>query len=237
MPRHVLITGGSRGIGRALVRQFTAQGDLTAFTYLNSEEEAASLRAETGALAYRCDSRKENEVQDTCGRILSLFHTLDVLVINAGTSLYQTLEATSFEEWQNQLNIHLTGAFLFTRALLHSLREKKGAVVAVSSVWGQTGGSGEAAYSAAKAGLIGLTKAMAKEAAPLVRFNCIAPGIIDTEMLNRFSPDERNDLCSLVPLERLGTPEDVARTAAFLCSENASYITGQVLAVNGGMYI
>ncbi len=158
-------------------------------------------------------------------------------MINAGTSLYQTLESTSCSEWQNQLDIHLTGAYLFTRALLPSLRDRKGAVVYISSVWGQAGGSGEAAYSAAKAGLIGLTKAMAKEAAPLVRFNCIAPGIIDTEMLNRFSQEEKNGLTSLVPLERLGKPEDVAKAAVFLCSEDASYITGQTLAVNGGMYI
>ncbi len=237
MPRHVLITGGSRGIGRALVKAFAAQGDLTAFTYLRSEEVAASLRAETGALPYRCDSRSEEEVIITCRKILSLFHTLDALVINAGTSLYETLEGTTLSEWQDQLNVHLTGAYLFTRELLPALREKKGAVVYISSVWGQSGGSNEAAYSAAKAGLIGLMKAMAKEAAPLVRFNCVAPGIIDTEMLNHFSPKEKEGLSSLVPLERLGTPEDVAKAALFLCSDNASYITGQTLAVNGGMYI
>ena len=237
MPRHVLITGGSRGIGRALVRQFTSQGDLTAFTYLNSEAEAASLKAETGALSYRCDSRLESDVLKTSGQVLSLFHTLDALIINAGTSLYQTLESTSFPEWQNQMDIHLTGAYLFTRALLPALREKKGTVVYISSVWGQTGGSGEAAYSAAKAGLIGLTKAMAKEAAPLVRFNCIAPGIIQTDMMARFSQEEKDSLRSLIPLDRFGMPEDVAKAAAFLCSDSASYITGQTLAVNGGMYI
>ena len=237
MPRHVLITGGSRGIGRALVKAFAAQGDLTAFTYLQSDEAASALRAETGALPYRCDSRSEEEVIITCRKILSLFHTLDALVINAGTSLYKTLEGTAFPEWQDQLNVHLTGAYLFTRELLPALREKKGAVVYISSVWGQTGGSNEAAYSAAKAGLIGLMKAMAKEAAPLVRFNCVAPGIIDTEMLNHFSQEEKEGLSSLVPLERLGTPEDVAKAALFLCSDNASYITGQTLAVNGGMYI
>ena len=237
MPRHVLITGGSRGIGRAIVRRFAAQGDLTAFTYLNSEEEAQSLRAETGALPLRCDSRLETDVQAACGRVLSLFHTLDALVINAGTSLYQILESTSLAQWEDQLNVHLTGAFLFTRALLPALREKKGAVVFISSVWGEAGGSGEAAYSAAKAGLIGLTKAMAREAAPLVRFNCIAPGVIDTGMLDRFSLEEKDDIRSAVPLERFGRPEDVAGAAAFLCSEDASYITGQTLSVNGGMYM
>ena len=237
MPRHVLITGGSRGIGRALVKAFSAQGDLTAFTYLKCEEAAASLHVETGALPYRCDSRSEEEVRKVCKKILSLFHTLDVLVINAGTSLYETLEATGFPEWQDQMNVHLTGAYLFTRELLPALRKKKGAVVYISSVWGQTGGSNEAAYSAAKAGLIGLMKAMAKEAAPLVRFNCVAPGIIDTEMLDHFSREEKNGLRSLIPLERLGKPEDVAKAAVFLCSEDALYITGQTLAVNGGMYI
>lgn len=236
MPRHILITGGSRGIGREIVRQFAAQGDLAAFTYLNSEEEAQALRAQTGALPFRCDSRNETEVRKTCSRVLALFHTLDALIVNAGTSLYRVLEDTDLPEWQNQLDVHLTGAFLFTRFLLPSLREKKGAVVYISSVWGQSGGSGEAAYSAAKAGLIGLTKAMAREAAPLVRFNCIAPGIIDTEMLNRFTQEEKEALRSSVPLERFGTPQDVAKAAVFLCSEDASYITGQTLAVNGGLY-
>lgn len=237
MPRHILIAGGSRGIGAAMVRRFSRQGDLTAFTYLKSEQEAQTLARETGALAYPCDSRDEAQVKDTCRRVLSLFHTLDALVVNAGTALYRVLEDTSLPEWEDQLAVHLTGAFLFARETLPALREKQGAAVFVSSVWGQTGGSNEAAYSAAKAGLIGLMKAMAKEAAPLVRFNCVAPGIIDTEMLNHFSQEEKEGLSSLVPLERLGTPEDVAKAALFLCSDNASYITGQTLAVNGGMYI
>ncbi len=237
MPRHVLITGASRGIGQALVRKFAAQGDLAAFTYLNSAEAARDLCAQTGALAFQCDSRSEADVKSTCKKLLSLFHTLDALVINAGTSLYQVLEATSLSEWQDQLNVHMTGAFLFIRELLPALREKRGAVVCVSSVWGQAGGSGEAAYSAAKAGMIGLTRAMAREAAPLVRFNCVAPGIIDTEMLNHFTPGEKEGLKALVPLERLGRPDEVAAAVSFLCSDEAAYITGQTLAVNGGMYI
>ena len=237
MPRHILIAGGSRGIGAAMVRRFSRQGDLTAFTYLKSEQEAQTLARETGALAYPCDSRDEAQVKDTCRRVLSLFHTLDALVVNAGTALYRVLEDTSLPEWEDQLSIHLTGAFLFARETLPALREKQGAAVFVSSVWGQTGGSAETAYSAAKAGLIGLTRALAKEAAPHVRVNCIAPGMIHTDMLSRFSSDEQEDLLAQIPLERFGEPAEVAAAAAFLCSPDARYITGQVLAVNGGQYI
>ena len=235
MPRYVLITGGSRGIGRAAVRRFCAEGACVAFTYLKNREDALSLSRETGALAFPCDSRDERQVQSTCEKVLRLFHGLDVLVLNAGTALYRVLEATEYTEWQDQLDTHLTGAYLFLRELLPALREKRGAAVLVSSVWGQLGGAGEAAYSAAKAGLIGLTKALAREEAPLVRVNCVSPGIIATDMLSRFSDEEKAELFRTIPMERPGTPEEAAAAICFLCSEDASYITGQVLSVNGGM--
>ncbi len=236
MPKKIIITGGSSGIGEALVRRFSADGWIVAFTYLNHETEAKAIAQETGALCYRCDVRSEENVLATVGEMLRLLHHADGLINNAGIAQRSLLEQMTAAEWDDMMNTHLRGSFLWMRALLPELRTMKGAVLNISSIWGQTGAACEAAYSAAKAGLIGLTRAMAKEAAPDVRVNAIAPGVIDTPMLNGFSESELEKLRLSVPLERIGSPEDVAEAAAFLMSGAASYITGQVLAVNGGLF-
>ena len=237
MPKHVVITGGSSGIGATLVRRFAADGSLVAFTYHTHAEEARALASETGALAFPCDVRNEGEVQSASEAILRLFHRADVLINNAGTAQREVLEAMTLAQWDDQMAVHLRGAFLWSRALLPGLRETRGAIVNIASIWGEVGAACETAYSAAKAGLIGLTKALAKEAAPEVRVNAVAPGVIQTPMIAGFTPGELENLEHQIPLARLGTPEDVAAAAAFLASSDASYITGQVLAVNGGMRI
>ena len=237
MPKRIVITGGSSGIGRTLVRRFTADGWIVAFTYLNHEQEARNLAQETGALAFRCDVRSEESVQAAAEGIQRLLHRADGLINNAGTAQRTPLEAMALSEWDDMMAVHLRGAFLWTRTLLPGLRETKGAVLNIASIWGQTGGACEAAYSAAKAGLIGLTKALAKESAPDVRVNAIAPGVIQTPMLDGFNTDELEELRGRIPLARLGTPEDVANAAAFLMSDQAAYITGEVLSMNGGLYV
>ena len=236
MPKRIVITGGSSGIGKALVRRFTEDGWIVAFTYLKHSEEAQALARETGALCYCCDVRDEGSVKTAAGEILRLIHHIDGLINNAGISQKNVLEDMSLGEWDDIMNVHMRGAFLWTRALMPQLREGGGAVLNISSVWGQTGASCEAAYSAAKAGLIGLTKALAKEAAPCVRVNAIAPGVIETPMLNGYTETDLEALRAGIPLSRLGQPEDIAQAAVFLMSDAASYITGQVLAVNGGLY-
>ena len=236
MPKRIVITGGSSGIGEALVKRFASEGYIVAFTYLTHEAEAKKIARETGALSYRCDVRNEDSVVSVAEDIMKLLHHADGLINNAGIAQRSLLEQMTASEWDDLMSVHLRGAFLWTRALLPELRAVKGAVLNISSIWGQTGAACEAAYSAAKAGLIGLTRALAKETAPDVRVNAIAPGVIETPMLAGFSQAELDKLRVDIPLERFGRPDDIAGAAVFLMSEAASYITGQVLAVNGGLF-
>ena len=236
---HVLITGGSRGIGEAMVRLFSARGWRVAFTYLNSREKAEAISRETGALALRCDARSEKDTAHMAGELLKHFPRLDALICNAGTSYTGLLQEMTVAAWDDLFALHVRGAFLTTRAFLPGMiSRQKGSIVYISSMWGQVGASCEAAYSACKAALIGLGKAMAKEAGPSgVRVNCICPGVIQTDMLREYSREDLQTLADDTPLCRLGTPQDVARAAFFLSSEDASFITGQVLGVNGGLII
>ena len=236
MPRKIIITGGSSGIGSALVRRFTADGWITAFTYYSHEESAKALADETGAMCYYCDVREEESIRIASDDILRLFHHADGLINNAGTAQRTVLENMQSSEWDDINSVNLRGAFLWCRTLLPGLRERRGAILNISSVWGQTGAACETAYSAAKSGLFGLTKALAKEAAPYVRVNALAPGAIETPMLKGYTEKDLEKLRASIPLERLGKPEDVANAAAFLMSDDAAYITGQILSVNGGMY-
>ena len=234
-PRHVLITGGSRGIGAELVRAFSAAGDTVAFTYHSSGENARALSDETGALCFPCDARSETDMNRLKGSLLPLFHTLDVLISNAGTSSTGLMEDMTVDEWDDLFAVHTRGAFLVTRAFLPALRIRGGNILYISSMWGVSGGSCEAAYSAAKASLIGLTKALSKELAPGIRVNCIAPGVIDTDMMAAYSGADKEALRAATPLGRLGQPRDIASAALFLCSDAASFITGQTLLVDGGL--
>ncbi len=237
--RTVLITGGSRGIGAAMVRLFSARGWRAAFTYLSSDDAAVTLARETGALAYRCDARSEKDTAALAKKITLRFSHLDALICNAGTSYYGLLQDMIADAWDDLFAVHVRGAFLATRAFLPGMiSQKNGSVVYVSSMWGQTGASCEAAYSACKAALIGLSKALAKEAGPSgVRFNCLCPGVIRTDMLKGFSSEDLSSLREETPLGRLGTPQDIAQAAFFLCSDDAAFVTGQVLGVNGGFVI
>ena len=235
----VLITGGSRGIGRACVELFAQNGYNVAFTYKNSENEAKSLAESIGALAIRADSASEDDVVSAVEAVVKKYGKIDCLINNAGISSFSLFTDLTLEDWQNTLNVNLTGAFLYSReASRLMICEKSGKIINITSVWGLVGSSCEAHYSATKAGLIGLTKALAKELGLSgIRVNCIAPGVIMTDMMNGFTEDDLNALREEIPLNRFGTPEDVAELALFLASDSAKYITGQIIGTNGGMVV
>lgn len=235
----VLITGGSRGIGEAMVRLFSEKGWRVAFTYLASEDKALALSRETGALALRCDAGSEAETAAMAETVTARFSHLDALVCNAGTSYTGLLQDMTVAQWDHLFAVHVRGAFLATRAFLPGMISRQsGSILYLSSMWGQVGASCEAAYSACKASLIGLGKALAKEAGPSnVRVNVLCPGVIQTDMLREYSKEDLQSLSDDTPLCRLGTPEDVAKAAYFLASPEASFITGQCLGVNGGFVV
>lgn len=234
--RTVLITGGSRGIGAGAVRAFSNAGYRVAFFYLNSEASASALAAETGACAIRCDVRDSASVSCAVAQAQRVLSHIDVLINNAGVAQQKLFTDITDEDWRAMLDTHLTGAFLLSRAVLPGMISRRhGRIINVGSIWGQVGASCEVHYSAAKAGLIGLTKALAKEVAPSgVTVNCVCPGVIATDMLASFTEEDLAVLCEETPVGRLGTPEDVARTLVFLAEESAGFITGQVIGVNGG---
>lgn len=234
----VLVTGGSRGIGRACCAAFAQAGWDVAFCYARDEAGAAETRrlieaCGAGALAFRCDVRSEAQVNE----MFSALPGLSALVNNAGVSLFSQLQDTSLAQWREVFAVNCEGAFLCTRAAVPLfLRRGGGAIVNISSVWGEEGASCEAAYSASKAALIGFTKAAAKELAPSgIRVNCVSCGIVDTQMNARLTEAEKQAFLQDVPLGRQGTPEEVAACALFLARH--PYITGEVLRVNGGLYV
>ncbi|MBO2517590.1 MAG: 3-oxoacyl-ACP reductase [Clostridiales bacterium] len=232
----ILITGGCRGIGAACVRHFTAAGHTVAFTYKSNAEAAAALCGETGASAFRCDQRSGEAVEQLKRE---LPFTPEILICNAGIAWTGLFQDMTEREWDDLMDTNVKGAFLITKAFLPSMISRQnGCIVYMSSMWGQVGASCEAAYSASKAALIGMTKALAKEVGGSgVRVNCVCPGVIDTDMMNGYSKEDKEALRQDTPLERIGTPGDVAKAVAFLCGEDSSFITGHVLSVNGGFSI
>lgn len=233
----VLITGGSRGIGAAAARAFAAEGCRVAIGYLNSREKAEALAAELGGMAVRADVRDEAQVQGMVDSVLDKFCQLDILVCNAGVAWQGLLTDMTLADWRGVMSADLDSVFLCSRAVLpHFVHRKAGRILTVSSMWGQVGASCEVAYSAAKAGVIGFTKALAQEVAPSgITVNCVAPGAIDTEMNAHLPPEALEMLAEETPLGRLGRPEEVAQALVFLASEKAAFLTGQVIAPNGGL--
>lgn len=237
----VLITGASRGIGAAITEAFAKEGYSIIINYNKSENTAQALAEKisgvykTDCTAYKCDVSDREAV---CN-MFSETGAVDVLVNNAGVSEQKLFTDITDEDWRRMLGVNLDGAFYCSReALKGMIKKKRGSIINISSMWGQVGASCEVHYSAAKAGLIGLTRALAKEVAPSnIRVNCIAPGVIDTDMMKNFNEEAKKELIEETPLLRLGTPEDIAKAAVFLAGENASFITGQVLGVNGGFII
>ncbi len=230
---NVLISGGSRGIGAAAVREFSARGERVWFLYEKSHELARELSQETGAVAICCDVADEAQVQGAFAKVPDL----DVLVCNAGIAHFGLISDISPDEWRRIFAVNVDGMFHCIRAALPGMLKKQaGAIVTVSSMWGQVGASCEAAYSATKGAVIALSKALAQELGPSgIRVNCIAPGVIQTDMCANVAPEVMEGLREQTPLEKLGTPADIAKAMVFLA--DAGFITGQVLGVSGGFVI
>ncbi len=236
---NVLITGGSRGIGRACVELFAKNGHNTAFLYRSSEDKASELCAKTGAVAIKCDVSDAGEVRLAIAQAVEDLGGVDVLINNAGIADLAFFDTITDEQWRKMIDTNLSGAFYVSReAVKHMLAKKSGVIINIGSMWGKVGASCEVHYSAAKAGLRGMTLALAKEVGPSgIRVNCVEPGVISTEMNAHLSEDDMKALCEETPLCRIGTPLDVAELAYFLASDKASFITGQIIGVDGGFAI
>ena len=228
-----LVTGGTKGIGLAVVKLLIEKG--YAVTALYSADTAAAERAKREAPQaefVRADVSKEEDVK----AVFSRFSTLDVLVNNAGVALYKQVQDTTLKEWERVNAVNAGGTFLCSKYAVRKMLERGGAIVNISSVWGEAGGSCESAYSASKGAVIAFTTALAKELAPAkITVNCVSPGVVDTDMCAHLNKEERKALEEEIPLGRFGTPEEVARAVLFLI-ENG-YITGQILGVNGGFCV
>ena len=235
----VFINGGSRGIGRAMVELFSKNKYDVVFTYNNSESAAEELAVRMGAFAIKADSSNEQEVKRACKIAVDKFGTVDVLINNAALSSFSLFTDLTLDDWHKIFAVNVDGAFLYCRELIpHMVSQRFGRIINISSMWGQVGSSCEVHYSATKAALIGMTKALAKELGPSgITVNCIAPGVIDTEMNASLSESDLAELCSQTPVMKIGEPDDVAEAALFLASIKAGFITGAVLNVNGGFVV
>lgn len=230
-----LVTGGCGGIGSAICQKLAADGYFVFINYANSKDKAEALAAEIGGRACCFDVADLSAVQSAFDKI----REIDLLVNNAGVSEIDLFTSIPQEKSRNIMETNLIGTMNCTRTFLSPMiRKKSGCIINISSMWGQVGASCEVDYSASKAGIIGFTKALAKEVAPSgIRVNCVSPGFIMTEMNSRFSQEDLNLIKEDIPLGIFGKPEHVADAVSFLASKHAEYITGQILAVNGGMVI
>jgi 3-oxoacyl-[acyl-carrier protein] reductase len=246
--KSALITGASRGIGRAIALRFAEEGCEVAVNYVaeagrDNAAQANELAAEIDALGRQAicleaDVTDLEAVEAMVGEVIEEFGKLDILVNNAGITRDRTLKKLAKEDWDRVIEVNLTGAFNCTRAAIDHMRERRsGRIISLSSVVALMGNIGQTSYAASKAGLIGFTRSLAREVALRgITVNCIAPGFIDTEMTQAIPEEIREQVTATIPMARMGTPEEVASAAVFLASEEASYVTGHVLAVNGGLY-
>jgi len=235
----VLITGASGGIGAATARIFAEKGYRVALNYHQSQEDALSPREELGeaAFAVKADVSDSAQVKNMFSAVFKRFGGIDVLINNAGIAEFSLFTDITDEQWHRMFGINADGCFYCCReALPYMISQKSGAIVNISSIWGITGSSCEVHYSAAKAAIIGLTKALAKEVGPSgITVNCIAPGVIDTKMNRGLSDEDVAGLIDETPLQKLGTPSDIAKAVLFLAE--SEFITGQILSPNGGFVI
>jgi len=243
--RTALVTGASRGIGRAIAVALARGGAHVALNYAGNEaaaKEALGLVEQAGAgraRLFRFDVADPAACAEAVDQVVGDFGGVQILVNNAGIAVDQLVMRLKDADWQRQLDVNLTGAFNLIRAVTRPMmKARAGSIVNLTSVVGEMGNAGQAAYAATKAGLVGLTKSVARELASRnIRVNAVAPGYIDTDMTSALPEAARQKMAEMIPLGRLGTAEDVAGAVAWLCSDQASYVTGEVLRVNGGMYM
>lgn len=244
MEQVALVTGASRGIGRAIAAELAAEGWAVCVNYLEQRAAAEDLvhRLRTdgcAAIAVQADVADRQAVRSMVRLAEVELGPVELLVNNAGISQYGLFQDTGDELWDRLLAVNLTGARNAAMAVLpHMLAEKRGCIINISSIWGLRGASCEVAYACSKAGIVGLTRSLALELAPSgIRVNCVAPGCIETDMMRTLGEETRAMLVEETPLGRLGTPEDIAHAVAFLASDRASFITGQVLGAEGGFIV
>jgi 3-oxoacyl-[acyl-carrier protein] reductase len=241
--RVAFVTGGSRGIGRAIALALGKAGARVVVASNepeNNEKVAAEIREAGGeAATVFINLMSQDSIKEAFGEILKQFGHIDILVNNAGISKDNLALRMKKEDWDLVLSINLTGAFLATQQVLSGMmKERWGRIINIASVVGQSGNPGQANYVASKAGIIGLTKTLAQELGSRnITVNAIAPGFIETDMTAKLTPEQRDGMLAKVPLKRAGQPEDIANAVTFLAGDDAAYITGHILAVNGGMYM
>ena len=241
--RSAIVTGGSRGIGKAIVLELARGGANVAFNYSRSAEEAENLKAEVESLgvkafAEQCDVAKTEAAADFVGKVKETFGGIDLLVNNAGITRDQLILRMKEEDWDSVIDTNLKGAWNFSKAVLRPMmrNENGGSILNISSISGVVGMLGQSNYSASKAGMIGLTKSLAKEVASRkITVNALALGLVETEMATEMNAEYRDKILAAIPLGRLGNVDEVARIASFLLSPAAAYITGQVIQADGGL--
>ncbi len=244
MKKVAIITGGSRGIGRAVAARLSREGWAVCINYIEREDKARELmdaiRAEgREAMIYRADVAKRREVEAMAAAVRAELGPVSLLVSNAGVAGQCMFQDVSDDMWDRYFDVNVRGTFNCAQAVLPDmLHEKAGNIVTVSSMWGLRGASCEVVYSATKAALIGLSKSLAMELAPSgIRVNCVAPGVIDTDMLSALPRDVMDSLADMTPMGRLGTPEDIAAAVSFFANADSAFITGQVLTADGGFIL
>lgn len=244
MNKTVLISGGATGIGKACAYEFSKLKYNIAIIYNTSKNEANSLKNEIinsgcDCECFECNLTDFNAVENTVSTVIKRFGRIDILVNNAGISEQKLFTDITKADWDKMINTNLNSVFNLTHAVVpNMLSRHKGRIINISSMWGEVGASCEVHYSAAKAAVNGFTKALAKELAPSgILVNALSPGVIDTKMNDHLSDEDKRNLAEEIPLGRFGTPEEIAKAVVFLASSGASYITGQILGVNGGLIV
>ncbi len=244
MSKTVVITGASRGIGRECARLFAQKGYNVVINYNNSEDRARELCDELNSQGFsvavvKADVSVSAQAKELIDRAVEIFGSVDVLVNNAGIGEQRLITDVTDEIWERMIGVNLNAVFYCTRqALPHMINKKSGKIINISSIWGICGASCEVHYSAAKACVIGFTKALANQVGLSgITVNCVAPGVIETEMNKALSKDDLDALCDETPVGRLGSPADVANTVLFLAEDTGNFITGQVISPNGGFVI